>query len=366
MSNERFEELAAKSMGLEVAETTTENTEVSKETTNTESVNTKLDSKVDKIISAVEKQVESELQQESSLKEDSTQETGEGTENSEKSFESLLAEKTNGKYKTYEEIESLLSTKETNKSFANEQMEKLNDYVSKGGDVQEYLNTQTANYDEMDELALVKSHLKFNNHDLKNDEVDLLFNSQYKLDEDTYTPDEVKLSKIKLRNDAKKAKKELLDFQKDSAIPKQHRQQVNERKNAEENQKLWDEKIDKSLTDFNEVSFDVNDKGEKFAYSLSEDAIENVRTSNKNLASFWNRYVNEDGSENITKLNKDMATLNNLDSIIRSAFAQGLSKGKGDIIDDIKNPSYSPDTKSSPDKPLSIQEQIAAELRKNN
>jgi len=351
MSNERFEKLAAKGMGFELAE---ETEVVEKEV-------------VENSPEKESKEVENnETQKESSLKEDSTQETSEETEVFEKSFEDLLAEKTNGKYKTYEEIESLLSSKETKSSFANEQMAELNDYVAKGGDVEEYLRTQTANYDEMDELNLVKSALKFNNNDLESDEVDLLFNSQYKLDEDIYTADEIKLSKIKLRSDAKKAKKELKSFQKDSSVPKQHREQVNNKKQSEENVRLWNEKIDKSLTDFKDVNFDINDKGEKFSYKLSEEAIENVRTSNKNLVSFWDRYVNEDGSENITKLNKDMATLNNLDSIVRSAFAQGLSKGKGDIIDDIKNPSYSPDTKSSADKPLSIAEQIAAELRKNN
>ena len=113
------------------------------------------------------------------------------------------------------------------------------------------------------------------------------------------------------------------------------------------------------------MSFDINDKGEKFSYALSEEAVNTVKSSNKNLSEFWNRYINKDGSENITKLNNDMAALNNLDSIVRSAFAQGLSKGKGDIIDDIKNPSYTPDSKNSSDKPLSMAEQIAAELRKN-
>ena len=355
MSNERFEKLAAKNMGFELAEETevveteVKETEVKENSPEEES-----------------KEVENnETQEESSLKKDSDKETSEETNITEKSFEDLLAEKTNGKYKTYEEIESLLSSKETSSSFANEQMEKLNDYVSKGGDVQEYLKTQTANYDEMDELALVKSHLKFNNQDLENDEVNLLFNSQYKLDEDVYTADEIKLSKIKLRSDAKKAKKELKSFQKESSVPKQHREQVNNKKHAEETSRIWNEKIDKSLNDFKEISFDINDKGEKFAYSLSEEAVENIRTSNKNLSEFWNRYVNKDGSENITKLNKDMATLNNLDSIVRSAFAQGLSKGKGDVIDDIKNPSYTPETKNTPDKPLSMAEQIAAELRKN-
>jgi len=348
MSNKNFEQLAAKNMGYELAEET-ETQETKTEVTEKTETETKTEV----------------TQEESSLKEDSTQETSEETTNTEKSFEDLLAEKTNGKYKTYEEIESLLSSTETSSSFANEQMAELNDYVSKGGDVQEYLKTQTADYDEMDELSLVKSHLKFSNQDLETDEVDLLFNSQYKLDEDIYTADEIKLSKIKLRSDSKKAKKELQSFQDKSAVPKQHREQVNKQKQSEETQKLWAEKIDNSLSDFKNVDFDINDKGEKFSYALSEEAIENVRTSNKNLSDFWNRYVNKDGSENIAKLNKDMATLNNLDSIVRSAFTQGLSKGKGDIIDDIKNPSYTPESKTISDKPLSMSEQIAAELGKN-
>lgn len=345
MSNERFEKMAAKQMGYDLAEDTeiTETAEVSEKT-----------------------EPNTDTNPESSLKEDTTQETSEESSNVEKSFEDLLAEKTNGKIKTYEDIESLLSSKDTSSKFANEQIAQLNDYVAKGGDVQEYLKTQTANYDEMEEFDLVKSHMKFNNQDLESDEVDLLFNSKYKLDEDIYTADEIKLSKIQLRTEAKKAKKALKSFQEESSVPKQHREQVSKQKQSEESQKLWAEKIDNSLSDFKDVSFDINDKGEKFSYSLSEDAIENVRTSNKNLSDFWNRYVNEDGSENITRLNTDMATLNDLDSIVRSAFAQGLSKGKGDIIDDIKNPSYSPESKTISNKPLSMAQQIADELRKNN
>ena len=60
-----------------------------------------------------------------------------------------------------------------------------------------------------------------------------------------------------------------------------------------------------------------------------------------------------------------MAALDNLDSIVRSAFAQGLAKGKGDVIDDIKNPSYTQESKGDSERPLSMQEQIAAELRGN-
>ena len=299
------------------------------------------------------------------MKKDSTQETSEETTNTEKSFEDLLAEKTNGKYKTYDDIEQALSSKETSSKFATEQVEKLNDYVNKGGNVSEYLRTQTADYDEMDELGIVKAHIRFKNQDLESGDVDLLFNSKYKFDEDVYTNDEIRLSKIQLKQDSREAKSELKKFQIQHSAPASHRKAEDNKAELQENAKRWSGIIDESLKDFKNVSFDINDKGEKFSYDLSNDAVEKVRTSSKNLGDYWNKYVNKDGSENISKLNKDMAALDNLDSIVRSAFAQGLAKGKGDVIDDIKNPSYTQESKGDSERPLSMQEQIAAELRGN-
>jgi len=348
MSENRFEELAAKSMGLDLAKEEVQQ-----------------DSNETKEVSEENVETKNETQEESSLKENSTQEKSEDLKESNKSFDELLAEKTEGKYKTYDDIKDALSSKESSSDFANEQMEKLNDYVSKGGDIAEYLRTQTADYDEMDELNIVKSHMKFKNQDLEGNDIDLLFDSEYKLDEDKYTEDEIRLSKIKLKRDAKAFKRELKTNQTKSSTPSSYRQQEADKAKLEENARLWNDKIDKSLNDFKSISFDINDKGEKFDFSLSEEDVNKVKSSNKNLAGFWNRYINEDGSENISRLNKDMASLENLDSIVRSAFAQGLSKGKGDIIDDIKNPSYKPESKSGSNENLSIQQQIDAELRKN-
>ena len=57
-----------------------------------------------------------------------------------------------------------------------------------------------------------------------------------------------------------------------------------------------------------------------------------------------------------------MAILDNVDNIVRSAYAQGKSGGKADVIDDIKNPTYTPESKSDEGRPLSIQEQISKQL----
>ena len=57
-----------------------------------------------------------------------------------------------------------------------------------------------------------------------------------------------------------------------------------------------------------------------------------------------------------------MDILDNVDSIVRNAYTQGKSGGKEDVIKDIKNPSYNPESKTDTDTPLSIQDQINKEL----
>ena len=47
------------------------------------------------------------------------------------SFEELLAERTEGKFKTWDELQTILNEPKT--EFANEQMKKINDYVKNGG-----------------------------------------------------------------------------------------------------------------------------------------------------------------------------------------------------------------------------------------
>lgn len=354
MSNNRFEELAAKNMGMEIVEETTQEETPKQETQTTD-------------VPVAEETPQTDTTEDSSLKEDITTETGAETEPAQEvSFESLLGEKSEGKYETYEQIEEAINTaKGGSVSFANEQIEKLNDYVAKGGNVSEYLRTQTANYDDMDESAIVKASMRFNNPELDNEDVDLLFQDMYKLDEDEYTENEIRLSKIKLKQSAKKAKTELVKFQQENSTPKSHQDAEAEKVQLEENARQWSGKVDDSLKEFKSVDFEINNKGDKFSFELNDKALETVSYSTKNLGEFWNRYVNKDGSENITKLARDMAALDNLDSIVRNAYAQGASGGKEDVIKDIKNPSYTPESRGDADKPLSMQEQIAAELRKN-
>ena len=282
-------------------------------------------------------------------------------------FEDSLIEKSNGKYSSYEELEEAIAQLETKaaNTFANEQMAKLNEYVASGGDMMDFLTTQLTDYSEMSDIDIVKTQMKLTEKDLTNEEIDLLFADSYKLDETEWSESEIKLSKIKLKRDAKRSRAELMEIQKQNSIPKSQANAAEEKAQKEAAQKEWVKKVEGSLRNFKDIKVKIGDKGEEFSYSVGDDTIKAVRKNNKNLTKFWDRYINEDGSQDIDKLTKEMAILNDFDGIVRAVYAQARSQGKEAVVKDLKNPSYTPESKPKTEKRLSIQEQISQQLKNN-
>ncbi len=321
----------------------------------------------------VSEKVTEETTTESSLKEgeESPKEKEDNTPSEEKvvsqqpSFDDMLSEKTDGKFKTYDELITALSEQNTveENNFANDQIAKLNEYVSKGGKMEDFFRTQVQNYEDMDSEGLVKNYMKLNNPDLNNEDIDLLYEDTYRLDEGEYTDNEIRLSKIKLKQKSAEAKRELLKFQKENSLPDPAKRAEQDKIKLEAQQKNWAKQVTESLENFKEVTFPLNDKGENFTFAVNDDTMKYVKDTSLNLPNFWNRYVNADGTENVAKLNKEIAILENIDSIVRNAYAQGKSSGKEDVVKDIKNPSYNPESKQDTNKPLSVQDQINKQLR---
>jgi hypothetical protein len=76
--------------------------------------------------------------------------------------------------------------------------------------------------------------------------------------------------------------------------------------------------------------------------------------------------MKEDGTEDMASLNRDMAILSDFDNIVRAVYSQARSTGKETVVKDLKNPSYTPESKpKTAEAKLSIQEQIAQQLKTN-
>ena len=371
MAENRFEELVAKSMGAEIVAEEALKTEEVKKDTPKEEVKSEETSK-EEVKADSKEEVKEEVKEDSSLKkEEVTPQSKEDNTPSEEEavtqqpgFDDMLSEKTDGKFKNYDELTAALSEQSTTEKnpFANEQMARLNEYVSKGGKMEDFFRTQVANYEDMDTTSLVKNYMRFQNPDLDNEDIDLLYADTYKLDEDEYTDKEIKLSNIKLKQKSAEAKRELMKFQAENALPEAAQEAEQEAATTEANKKEWAKNVNKSLETFKDVEFSLNDKGDKYTFAVNDKTMKYVKDTTLNLPDFWKRYVNEDGTENVSKLAREMAILDNVDSIVRNAYTQGKSGGKEDVIKDIKNPSYNPESKTDTDTPLSIQDQINKEL----
>ena len=139
--------------------------------------------------------------------------------------------------------------------------------------------------------------------------------------------------------------------------------------------------LDNFITETSQtISDDLNTKGGinwEFQNIAHENAVKDVFKEELKAIGPLGKENAAKRSELNRKVNEYLNTMNaqqeSFTAILNSASNNSLLSDIGGdkkelfaaIIDDIKNPSYSPDTKSSPDKPLSIAEQIAAELRKN-
>lgn len=299
----------------------------------------------------------------------------------EPTFDEMLLEKSDGKIKSYNDLEKVLSDKsEQTTEFANEQVAKLNEFIRDGGDIQDFISTQTEDYSQMSDLEIIKKEMKFNDSDLTNEDINLLLNSKYNLNEDDYDEGEIRLSKLKLRQDAKKVRQRFVDRQEKYATPKKPETTgINETtetttnksdaeiKAAQEKEVArWNNLVNKSVDGMENVDFEINEKGDKFSYRLTDDDKSKLKKVNNNLGDFWSRFMNEDGSENIEKLSKTMFMVDNFEKIIRSVASQYKSSGKEDVLKDIKNPSFETDSKPSGDGEKTVHQQMYDAWRKNN
>lgn len=167
----------------------------------------------------------------------------------EKSVSEILAELTDGKVKSKEEIEALIAKANSPKEYKSEFAKQLDEYVAKGGDPKKFLEYQTKDYSQYKEDDLIKLKLIEENPELTQREVEALFNKKYGYYDPDDDSDEAVAARAEQRLEAKKA---LQFFEtkkvKDLEVP------INERQKAAEDylaqQKAWEETHTKEVEKF--------------------------------------------------------------------------------------------------------------------
>tara|TARA_R100001377_G_scaffold5252_1_gene3036 strand:- start:394 stop:1554 length:1161 start_codon:yes stop_codon:yes gene_type:complete len=275
-------------------------------------------------------------------------------EQNKKEFLSFVNDQFKTNFDSIDSFNEALSTKKT--SFANEQIEKMNTFVSDTGrGIADYIRTQTVDYSKMSNEDVMKVSIKQNNPELTIDEVNILVASKYKTDKDKHSEADQTLGKIELKTDVSKARKELIEMQ------DKYRTPVENKENSTENEAVrsdWVKDMSSEVDEVDSITFDINDSGEQFTFSLTNDHRKDLVDANSNLNDFFGQYTKESGDWDFDRLNTDMFVLRNFQDIIRSVANQYRSKGTEQVVKDIKNPSFNNEPRQNTGESMSVMDQI--------
>jgi hypothetical protein len=272
-------------------------------------------------------------------------------------FGTLLSEKTGGRFKSIEEIDAALKEVPSS-AYANEQIAKLNEYVSGGGKFEDFVNTQTVDYSQMSDADVLAASMQtFNDDGLSQDDIKFLLTQKYGVAKDA-TPDAERLAKISLKQDAAQARKALLEHQQKWSVPQTSDQDVIAAQQA--GLEKWKGELSKGVDSTKKVEIKITDDV-SFDFNLDDTAKNSIKEKYADPRKFFDRYKNADGTDDVAGFIRDMAILENFDNIGPALAAYGKSEGKDGVLKDLNNPNFvAPGSKPPVDPAKSVADQAAA------
>lgn len=280
-----------------------------------------------------------------------------------KSFEELLAEKSAGKFKSWEEIEAIAN--KPNDEFANDDVKNWNELVKKGVKLDaEFFELQSKDFGKMDDpleirMEAMKRQPEFEGLSPKT--IELQLDKKYNLsewinkDEEDYT-DEDRANQEILVRDAWKDREWLVNFKNERIFakepdPNQEKQRVEAESLAQEN---WERFVDEELAnktqklstkidDKESVDFEVSDADRKYAADM-------MKSMTKDIKVFWDQFADKDGKINQKAVYEMILFNKNRDNIIKVAHQNAIAKGKESEIKAIKNTAFEPNATQASQK----------------
>ena len=221
-----------------------------------------------------------------------------------------------------------------------ERVAAINEFVrTTGRDPQDWFTYQALNPSEMDDLSAIKTQLKSQYGDLSDSDLDLLIENKYKLDEDLYDESEVRLSQIQLKMDADKARQEIEGLRSQYAAPvRQEQQQPQEEFEGIVNEE-WLSNMSAEVDALEGIEFEVA-KDVSFTFGLEDNYKSQLKSKNENIEDFFSSYVSENGQWDFEKWNMHQAVLDNIETIVKTAYQQGLGEGQRGLVDRAANVQY--------------------------
>ena len=241
-----------------------------------------------------------------------------------------------------------------------ERVKAIADFVSETGrDPKDWFTYQSLNPSEMDDLSAVKLQMAVEYPNLDQEEINMLMGSKYKIDEDLHSEDEIKLSKLQLKIDAQKSRKEIEQVRDSYKAPIRE-----EKSDVQEVQspitKEWIATMSNEVDSLDALTFEVGDT--EFNFGIKPEYRNELKKKNENIDQFFDQYVGQDGDWDFEMLNAHRTVIDNIDDIAKSLYNQGLSDGQRKLVEKTANVDVSGPKPTGVKAVDSVREQILAAL----
>ena len=242
-----------------------------------------------------------------------------------------------------------------------ERVKAIADFVAETGrDPQDWFTYQSLNPSEMGDLAAVKLQMAVEYPNLSNEEVDLLLGSKYKIDEDLFSDEEIKLSKLQLKIDAQKSRSEIERIRDSYKAPVREQQSSPQEEIQSPITKDWIKTMSDEVDSLEALTFELGDS--EFNFGIKPEYRNQLKQKNAKLDEFFDQYVAEDGSWNFEMLNAHRAVIDNIDEIAKAIYSQGLSDGQRKLVEKTANVDVSGPKPTGNQNTNSVYEQVMAAL----
>ena len=315
---------------------------------------------------SVQEEVQQETQQEEAPVETPPQSSLQEEEISEEELESTmlqyLSERLGREVSSFEEIGG---TQDTSVEI-DERVAAINEFVRQTGrDPQDWFAYQAMNPSEMDDVSAVKNQLKNQYGDLSDSDLSLLIDNKYKLDADLYDENEVRLSQIQLKMDADKARQEIEGLRSQYAAPVKQEQPREEFEGIVNEE--WLGNMSAEVDALDGIEFQVA-KDKAFTFGLEDGYKSELKSKNENIEDFFSTYVGKEGQWDFEKWNMHQTVLDNIETIVKTAYQQGLGEGQRGLVDKAANVQYQPNQVADTGKSNapSVEDQLRQALGMND
>lgn len=222
--------------------------------------------------------------------------------------------------------------------YEDERIQAIADFVSETGrDPSDWFAYQSLNPDQMDDTTAIQVQMATDYPNLSHQEIETLMTNKYKVDENLYTEEEVRLSKLQMKIDAENARKVVSEYREKYAAP-ESQSGLSEEEMAMEQQAIddWTNQSLQGINDLRGVEFDLGN-GNSFKFGLSDQYKSNLSRRSQNIDNYFDQYISEDGTFDHDTFNVHRSVVDNIDSIVQSIYKQGLADGQRGLVNQAAN-----------------------------